>query len=303
MKTIPFKALSKKKVILVFILFLLVFLTFIDMGKSNPDEDPDDNCHISGDWSIETNSKRKIGVDRSQNFSIEIIGGGPDAVLVFNDVSVDNDEFEVSPTDRIEDNSIYDQNPTADAIFVNFTLASPNKVGTFELLFYVRSPEGIYEFGTKPYIAYLTFEIIVERPSPFTIEDFFNAVFDHYNIYLGSLAIISLAIATLLSEIDYRKYVKTHGVLSGVATVLSFINLIFIIPDSLELITLWIEYLVIDWWHLLHMILGSVGFVACGYGAITGLSGIKHRISGYVALGAWGFNFIFGILYWGIGLV
>ncbi|TXT65247.1 MAG: conserved membrane protein of unknown function [Promethearchaeota archaeon] len=298
------KAFLKKRIFLSITIILLILLLFSKKGYSTPDDDPNDNCHISGEYHIKTESATSITVDPNQNFTIKMEGGGTGAILEFNSISVDNNKFTAHPSDYIPDNSIYDGNGTANSISVNFTITSPKQRGIYDILFYVRSPEGIHDGTGKPYIAYIVFNIIVDQASIFDyIARFFGALLDHYNIYLGAIAIVSLSIATIVSEIDYRKYIKTHGRLSAFALVLSSINLISIIPESIDLIVFWTTTLFVDIWHLIHIVLGSVGFVACVYGALKGLSGIRHRPSGYIALGSWGFNFIFGIIYWGVGLV
>ncbi|MBD3212375.1 MAG: hypothetical protein GF311_07190 [Candidatus Lokiarchaeota archaeon] len=298
------KAFLKRRTFLLIAIILILLLFLSKTGYSTPDDDPNNNCHISGEYYIKTTSATSITVGPNQNFTIEIKGGGTDAILEFNSISVDNNKFNVYSTDYIPDNSIYDGNSTFNSISVNFTLTSPNQMGSFDILFYVRSPEGIHDGTGKPYIAYIVFNIIVGRASILDyITRFFGALLDHYNIYLGAMAIFSLSIATIVSEIDYRKYINTHGRFSAISLVLSSINLISIIPESIDLFSFWISTLFVDWWHLLHISLGTVGFVACGYGALKGLSGIQHRPSGYIALGTWSFNFIFGIIYWGVRIV
>jgi energy-coupling factor transporter transmembrane protein EcfT len=169
-------------------------------------------------------------------------------------------------------------------------------------MLYARSPSG-YE-GSKPYIAEIVFTLNVEKAGfVFTFNSFIKAVFNHYNIYLGLLGIIFIAMATILSEMDYRRYSKQHAYLSFGALIATGINTYFIFTESVDTFIFWCENLMFEWWHLLHIVLGIIGFITCAYGAISGLSGIHHKKAGYLTLLCWSFNFGFGLIYWGVGLV
>lgn len=288
---------------LVSLIFILSLSNLISNGNCTPDEDPDESCHEKGPYEISSDTDDKIKVEKGEEFIIDIRGEGPDVIVRFHPDSLDNDEFGVEPSDEdIEDNSKYDEDNDNDKISVNYTLTAPNKEGTYKILFYVRSPPG--NPPGQPYIDYIEFEIIVGRPSEvLTIQEFlFYSLLDHYNIYLGTLAIICLSIGTLLVEKDSRKYLKTHSYLSMAALIFTTISVIFIFQESVSTFMSWFWSDTVDYLHFIHFGLGIVGYGACIVGFLAGLSGIYHKKSGYVALACWGFNFVFGLIYWGISL-
>ncbi|MHA2068331.1 MAG: hypothetical protein ACXABY_28545 [Candidatus Thorarchaeota archaeon] len=114
----------------------------------------------------------------------------------------------------------------------------------------------------------------------------------HMTIYLGLPAIILLAIATGLYQVSKEKYTFTHGVLAGLSLLLTTINIVTIIPMTGVVLSL----PVVDLFHLLHIIIGAVGY-GFGIGAfITGISGVRTKIPGVVALICWTTVFVMGYI-------
>lgn len=114
----------------------------------------------------------------------------------------------------------------------------------------------------------------------------------HMTIYLGLPAIILLALATGLYQLSKEKYTFTHGVLAGLSLLLTTINIVTILPTTGVILAL----PTIDLFHLLHIIIGAVGY-AFGIGAfITGISGVRTKIPGLVALGCWTTVFLMGYI-------
>lgn len=294
-----------KLILLVVLVNVLLLIFTFNQGLARPNDNYEEfeDCHERGDYRIYSNNSREIVVEKNEVFNLIIEGVGPEVILVFNILSEDNRHFISTPSEDIDDESVHDQEPAKNHVLVNYSLTAPEEIGTYIILFYVRSPPRY--ILSQPYIDFLVFEIIVEEPA-FRVPSLLDILFtllDHYNIYLGVGAISCLLVATILSEKDYRKYNKVHGYLNAIALTLTTINTILIVPETFNLIISWVNGVLIDWWHLIHLMLGIIGFIACIYGAFTGLSGIKHKIPGYVALLSWGFNFIFGLIYWGIGLI
>ncbi|MBD3254223.1 MAG: hypothetical protein GF383_03980 [Candidatus Lokiarchaeota archaeon] len=299
-----FNKIGKKK-FLVFssIIFFILLLNLSIYGYSSPDQDPDEDCHDSGPYDISSDEDDEIEVDRDESFKIDIEGTGPDVIVRFNTESLDNAQFEVEPSNQdIADNSEFDDNDDDDIVEVEFELTAPTEKGTYEILFYVRSPPG--NPSGQPYIDYLEFEIIVEEASDDTIVDntIFNTIFNHYNIYLGLSAIICLSIGTVLAEINYRRFNRSHAIFTALALILTTVNLVFMFWHAVSVFGSWFFSSTVDWLHFTHYITGTLGFGGCIVGFLGGLSGVHHKKAGYLALACWGFNFVFGIIYWGIGL-
>jgi hypothetical protein len=296
---------NKTLILIIFTItiFLILLFNSINVAYATPDLDPDENCHEKGPYEISSETDDTLKVVKGEDFIIDIKGKGPDVIVRFNPVSLDNDKFEVEPSDKdIEDNSKYDEDNDLNKVSVNFTLIAPDKEGTYKILFYVRSPPG--NPPGKPYIDFIEFKIIVGSPSGTLMFDniFLNSILNHSNIYLGTIALVCFSIGTILAEKNYRKYVKTHAILSGIALILSIVNLIFIYDEAITIFLSWFWTENVDYWHFAHFVVGFIGLGACIVGLLAGLSGIYHKKSGYLTLACWGFNFAFGLIYWGIGL-
>jgi len=112
----------------------------------------------------------------------------------------------------------------------------------------------------------------------------------HYTLYFGLPAIILLGIGTLLYETSKEKHTFHHGVCAGLALLLTTINIIGILPTTAILLSG--PY--VDLFHLVHIILGAIGYIA-GLGAfVSGISGIRTKIPGYTALICWTIVFLMG---------
>lgn len=276
---------------------------FIINVTTNPGYGEDcGECHQVGQYTISTNSSIGLSATVSTNIDIYINGSGPDVIVQVHPDAMDNDEFTFLPGTYITDNSLYDSDSNSDAISVLFNITTPEESRNYKILILVRSPE-----IEQPDLAYLEFDIVVSEGEngngnsvPIDIE--FN-IFSHFSIYLGGIAVASLAIGTVLYNINKEKYTKIHGYCAGISFILTTINIIFIVPLALNLLEFFfLSPELINWNHLLHIIIGTVGYIAGCVAFITGLSGIRSKIPGYIALSLWSFNFFQGILIWGIRL-
>ena len=112
----------------------------------------------------------------------------------------------------------------------------------------------------------------------------------HYTLLFGLPAIILLGIGTLLYEISKEKHTFHHGLCAGLALVLTTINIIGILPST----AIYLSSSFIDPFHLVHIVLGAIGYIA-GLGAfVTGMSGIRTKVPGYTALICWTIVFLMG---------
>lgn len=114
----------------------------------------------------------------------------------------------------------------------------------------------------------------------------------HLSIILGLPALILLYIGTGLYYISKEKYTFAHGVCAGLSLLLTTINIV----DVLPLTDVVLRYGGVDLFHLIHIGLGVIGYLA-GVGAfLTGISGIRTHIPGLVAATCWTIVFVMGYL-------
>lgn len=281
---------------LIYFLFMSSCLFLLDQnsGAGSPGEDNEDGAHSDGWYSIFTNSSRYLDVLPEERIFIDISVKGPGVVLKFHPDILQNNLFTVFPATILTDGSEFDSALEVDEIAVVFEFISPKTAGVYEILIYGRSPEG----PGKPYIADLNFTINVgfaqESISWFKVD-----IFNHLDMYLGSFAMISFISGTLIIKFQKRK-TYLHGILMSVALVATSINVAFILKDCFRIIDKWIKFRYFEWIYIFHLIPGIIGFGAFFVAYIKGLAGYRNKKSGYLALGCWMFNFIFGIIVWGL---
>ncbi len=108
-------------------------------------------------------------------------------------------------------------------------------------------------------------------------------------IILGLPAIVLLAIGTLLYQISKEKYTFAHGVCAGLSLLLTTINIIGIIPGTTAVLSS-----SVDLFHFAHIIIGIIGYASGITAFVTGISGVRTKIPGLVALVSWTTVFIMG---------
>ena len=300
------KPKNHKKITLGFLgtIILILVLTVNSNVGANPryGEDPY-ICHSQGGYFIETENSLTLSIEQGGIGSLVISGSGSEVQIHIIPGARDNDLFNITHSNVISDNSEYDTNSAPDLITVNLEITAPDEEGTYSLMILARSPN-----NSTPDFAFLEFEVNVGAGASFwqKIGNFFrNNILNHMNIYIGGTAVFCLALGTLLYEIDNQKFTKTHGIMATTAFILTTINVIFIIQPALGTIGTFIDNPSgIDWGQLIHIIVGVIGYIAGIIAVITGLSGIRTKKPGYIALIFWSFNFLYGIssLGWGIGL-
>ncbi|MFX1560920.1 MAG: hypothetical protein ACFFBL_10070 [Promethearchaeota archaeon] len=116
----------------------------------------------------------------------------------------------------------------------------------------------------------------------------------HMTVILGLPALILLYIGTTLYYFSKEKYTFVHGVCAGLSLLLTTVNVVYILPLTDTLLSVG----GVDLFHLIHIGLGIIGYLA-GVGAfLTGISGIRTHIPGLVAAVCWTIVFVMGyILY------
>jgi len=116
----------------------------------------------------------------------------------------------------------------------------------------------------------------------------------HLTVYLGLPAIILLAIGTLLYYISKEKYTFAHGICAGLALVLTTGNIVAILSDARIGILLANPFL--DIFHFIHVALGTIGYLFGILAFLTGISGIRVRWPGLIALMSWTTVFVMGFV-------
>ena len=114
----------------------------------------------------------------------------------------------------------------------------------------------------------------------------------HMTIILGLPAILLLWLGIALYEISQEKYTFAHGVCAGLSLLLTTINIVAILPLTNTVLSVGGA----DFFHLIHIGLGVVGYLA-GVGAfLTGISGIRTKVPGFTAAVCWTIVFVMGYI-------
>ncbi|MHA2351594.1 MAG: hypothetical protein ACXABX_00565 [Candidatus Thorarchaeota archaeon] len=114
----------------------------------------------------------------------------------------------------------------------------------------------------------------------------------HMTIILGLPAILLLWLGTGLYYYSQEKYTFAHGVCAGLALLLTSINIVTILPLTDTVLRTGGA----DLFHLIHIGLGTFGYLA-GVGAfLTGISGIRTKIPGLTAALCWTIVFVMGYI-------
>ncbi len=251
--------------------FMVVALAFVTsatcifglarMASGNPSLG-DCTCHSSDGYSISSNATSPLLVTTSATFSVLVHANGTGGIVQFHPDARDNHLFVVAPNDTIVDNSPHDLDPLADNLTIAFTFTAPPDAGQYKINIFIRSPA-----GEKPNIACIEFVVVVG--SGLTFLNILDHIFDHYNIYIGSAALVLLAIGTIIHEKNNRA-VKVHGILCTVSLGLTVANTVLIFPTFLVVIGSLDPFGLLGFMHLVHII---VGFVGIGTGILAMLLG------------------------------
>ena len=286
----------KKKIIgilLFFVGFILVLSVLNATARPGyGDTHSSIGCHPGTGVDIPTTSSTSIEVNISGSFQISITGTGPSgfSIVVLN--ADDNDLFTFNQS-IVTDGGAGDLDSSSGTIRTVFSLTAPDTSKIYTIIIIVR------DSASTPAVAFQRFSVNVGAA---TVElNVLGYIFDHLNYILGGIAIVSLAIATILYQINKEKYTRTHGILAGTSLILTTINIILIVPNAVATFDTIVQFMPL---RLLHIILGIIGYVGAIVAFVAGLSGHRTRVPGFIALGCWGFNYIQGLIFIfaGVGL-
>ncbi|KKL95069.1 hypothetical protein LCGC14_1858330 [marine sediment metagenome] len=285
----------KKKIIGILLFFIgFILVVFIFNTNAYPgygDTHSSAGCHPGTGVDIETSTSSTINADLSSSFEISITATGPSGFSVVV-LSADNNDLFTFNQSTVTDGGAGDLDSSTGTIRTVFSITAPDTSEIYTIIIIAK------DSGSPPAIAFKRFNVNVGGA---TAElDVLGFVFDHLNYIIGGIAIVSLATATILYQINREKYTKIHGLLAGTSLILTTINVILIVPATVKVIGTVAQALNL---HFLHIILGIIGYVAAIIAFLAGLSGHRTRIPGFVALGCWTFNYIQGLLliFWGVG--
>ncbi len=271
---------------------VLLVAYFLQPSSSFPSfGDTHNTCHAAAGRTISTINSTTFTISPNTTFKLNISATGTNANVEVFHTAKDNSKFQVAQGE-ITDNSVNDTNPTAGNIQVTLNFIAPAEEGRYTLFILSRDPSQ----APQPAFAYVEFTVLVGAGGGIQIN-----VFSHYSLYLGLAAVLCLLIGTILYEKN-NQLTRVHGFLAGMSLILTTINIIFIIPATSSVVNSWVGGANIDWLHLIHITFGIIGYGAGIIAMLTGLSGIRTKKPGYVALIFWSFNLIFGLFYWGVGL-
>jgi len=254
------------------------------------------DCHSPVGYTIGTNVVGDIQTTNSSIVVVNITATGTNLFVQAIPGAEDNNLFAFIPTtNRINESSIYDLDPSANSIEVQFNVTTPAVEGYYTI-FIIAGDDAT---GSEINYAIQLININVggvEPPVEDPIAKFFSDIFDHLGIYLGLPALILLSLGTVLVLVNENKFVKLHGILAGGSWILTLTNMITGI----------VRIPVITWFgtaydpiiHYPHIILGMVGLIT---GLISMLFGIAAerkpaRLTGYITLICWWAAFILGYI-------
>lgn len=277
-------------------------------GHTNPktaDPHSGGSCHDPSGYNVTLNIT-SVQLDSGGNITVQLTATGNNVTFRYVDGSRDNNEFLINTSHIISDGDPEDEDTNPDSLKVTILLTTPDTDGDYTVIFVVKDGSG----SAPPNLNYqeLTVRIGAGTLWYLAIWQFIQYnILNHYNIYIGGAAIFCLALGTILYEINNQKYTKAHGQLAATGFILTTINVILILitPETTSAFDTFANpatMTALDWGHLIHFITGIVGYIAGIVAIFTGLSGIRTKKPGYIALILWTFNFIFGIspLGWGL---
>jgi len=283
---------NKKTII--FLIGFSVFIFFIIGASASPSmggESQHNSCHQDIGYSIESFNGTSIRVVAGETFTLQISATGSNLFVFFHPEASDNALFDFTSGDKVTDGSPQDLDTNPSNILAEFTIKAPEQEIVAEL-FICAMTTGSADWAKQK----ITVTIGSGTGGTFTLN-----VLSHYGAILGGLAVGCLAVGTILYERDREKYTKTHGYLASSSLVLTTINLLFIVVPTINFLGVFTSNPDITMYgHVLHIVAGAVGLTAGTIAFITGISGIRAKAPGYIALITWTFCYIYGIVNWGL---
>ena len=277
----------KKKILILFIITIsLPLILLVLTGNAFPTEEIDHEiCHtVPGGYTISADISTTNSVNPSEVVVFNVTATGNSLFILApneNTSVMQNGQFTILPTtDRILDDSIqYDKDLTSGVMIITFNITVPETIGFY--YFFILAGDNSAISPNPPDFDYVEIGFSVggaAEPVP-EIE-----IFDHLGLIIGLSALILLSLGTILVLINENKFVKIHGIFSGVSWILTLINAISLINLNLD-ITLWFSFEPFGV-HVSHIILGAVGLFTGLLSMLFGIAAERKyaKLTGYITL-------------------
>ncbi|MFX0076504.1 MAG: hypothetical protein ACFE96_13765 [Candidatus Hermodarchaeota archaeon] len=286
----------KKKVLILFMVTISIPLVLLVLnGNAFPSEEIDHEiCHtVPGGYTISADINTTNSVDPSEVVVFNITATGPNLFVLApneNTSVMQNGKFTILPTtDKILDGSGEDKNPSLDAMIITFNITIPAEDGFYTLFILAGDNLAVAE----PDFAYIEIGFSVGGIAP-PLPEF--ELFDHLGLIIGLSALILLSLGTVLVLINENRFVKIHGIFSGVSWLLTLTNAISLINLGLEP-DLWFSFEPFGV-HVSHIILGAIGLFTGLLSMLFGIAAERKyaKLTGYVTLVCWWLAFFLGLI-------
>jgi len=292
---------NKKPVLIIFGFFVIITMSIALLNtRAQPDRGTL-GCHPEG-YTISVDvSEIEAGV--SGNYTVEVTATGANVVVDVFAGALDNDDFIISPSNTIADNSFDDLNPAVDSIRVNLNITVPPQDGIYTLRIFARGPL-LTDGNTALNIVDIEVTVgsVIIPPTP-PLLLFFN----HSNYYIGLVTVILLVIGLVVFQLNVKRKSesKIHGISMAAALTLTTINVFLILSETMGFAFGSVELPILNYiGQLSHIIMGSIGYIAGIVAVIGTFKNVpisKMKLSVYIMFLAWTFNFFFGIFVLNLG--
>ncbi|MFX1305599.1 MAG: hypothetical protein ACFFBF_05100 [Promethearchaeota archaeon] len=278
----------KKKILLFLIIVSLMPILVISFGTSRPGYgDTHDVCHDTAGYTIDTTALEEIPAIISSNVIFNITATGSNLFVQAISGAKDNDLFVILPTtDRINESSIHDLDPTPNSIKVIFNVTTPSEDGYYTIFIIAgNDASGQINFAYQ--------QIYINVGGVTAPRPVFN-IFDHFGMFLGLPALIFLTLGTILVLVNESKFVKVHGILAGSSWILTLINVVTLVTKNPAI---WVAFPLTTHWT--HIFLGGFGLLTGLFSMFFGIAAERKpaKITGYITLICWWGAFFFGFLF------
>jgi len=287
----------KKKIFVLFIVIIsLPLLLLVLNGNAFPTEELDHEvCHtVPGGYTISADINTTNSVNPSDVIVFNVTATGVNLfVQAPNETTsvMQNGQLTILPTTAriLDDAPGEDKDLNPNVMIITFNITIPEAVGFYYLFILA----GDNSTGSPPDFAYVEIGFSVGGVAPPEPE---IEIFDHFGLILGLSALLLLTLGTILVLINENKFVKIHGIFSGVSWILTLVNAISLINLNLP-INLWFSFEPFGV-HVSHIILGAVGLFTGLLSMLFGIAAERKyaKLTGYITLICWWTAFFLGLI-------
>ena len=284
----------KKPVLIIFGFYVIITMSIALLNTSAYPDESVLGCHPEG-YTISVDVS-EIEVEVSGNYIVEVTGTGESVMIDVYVGALDNNKFNVSPSNIIADNSPNDLEPASNSIRVELNITVPSQSGIYTLRIIARGGLEGEDTGLDVADVDITVgTVIIPGTSPLAL--FFN----HSNYYIGIANVILLVFGLIIFQMNVKKKSesKVYGIFLTGAFALTTINAFLILSETMNFAFGSIELPILNYIsQLSHIILGSIGYIAgiiTVIGTYTKVPATKMKLSVYIMFLAWTINLSLGI--------